>query len=123
MHTLIAHRPSPAMVVACIALLVALGGTSIAAVTAIAPNSVGTPQIRANAVTTAKIRNNNVVGADIAPNAVTGSDVRNGSLSRDDFAANSIPAGPAGPAGPTGPSGLITAISVQIGRASCRERV
>jgi len=113
MHTLIAHRPSPAMVVACIALLVALGGTSIAAVTAIAPNSVGTPQIRANAVTTAKIRNNNVVGADIAPNAVTGSDVRNGSLSRDDFAANSIPAGPAGPAGPTGPSGLITAISVR----------
>ena len=113
MRTLIAHRPSPAMVVACIALLVALGGTSIAAVTAIAPNSVGTPQIRANAVTTAKIRNNNVLGADIAPNAVTGSDVRNGSLSRDDFAANSIPAGPAGPAGPTGPSGVVTAISVR----------
>ena len=51
MRTLIAHRPSPAMVVACIALLVALGGTSIAAVTAIAPNSVGTAQIKASAVT------------------------------------------------------------------------
>ena len=113
MRTLIAHRPSPAMVVACIALLVALGGTSVAAVTALAPNSVGTAQLRSNAVTAAKIRNNNVTGADIAPNAVTSADVRNGSLSRDDFASNSIPAGPAGPAGPTGPSGLISAISVR----------
>jgi hypothetical protein len=93
------------MVVACIALLVALGGTSVAAVTALAPNSVGTAQIRASAVTAAKIRNNNVTGAKIAPNAVIGSDVRNGSLSRDDFASNSLPAGPAGPAGPTGPAG------------------
>ena len=113
MRTLIAHRPSPAMVVACIALLVALGGTSVAAVTALAPNSVGTAQLKSNAVTAAKIRNNNVTGADIAPNAVTSADVRNGSLSRDDFASNSIPAGPAGPAGPTGPSGLISAISVR----------
>ena len=32
MHGLIRHRPSPAMVVACLALLVALPGTSIAAV-------------------------------------------------------------------------------------------
>ena len=44
MRTLIAHRPSPAMIVACIALLVALGGTSVAAVTALAPGSVGTAQ-------------------------------------------------------------------------------
>ena len=100
MRTLIAHRPSPAMVVACIALLVALGGTSVAAVNAIAPNSIGTTQLRTNAVTSPKIKNNNVLGADIAPNAVTGSDVRNGSLSRDDFASNSLPAGPAGTIGP-----------------------
>ena len=45
MRKLIAHRPSPAMIVACIALLVALGGTSVAAVNAIAPNSVGTTQL------------------------------------------------------------------------------
>ena len=49
---LLRHRPSPAMVVACIALLVALGGTSVAAVSALAPNSVGTPQLRPAAVTT-----------------------------------------------------------------------
>ena len=42
MRTLLAQRPSPAMVVACLALLVALSGTGIAAVSALAPNSVGT---------------------------------------------------------------------------------
>jgi hypothetical protein len=103
------------MVVACLALLVALTGTSVAAVSALAPNSVGTAQIRAsavtgakiraNAVTAAKIKNRNVTGAKIARNAVTGSLVLNGSLTRDDFASASLPAGPAGPAGPPGPAG------------------
>ena len=35
------RRPSPAMIVACLALLVALGGTSVAAVSQLARNSVG----------------------------------------------------------------------------------
>ena len=112
MKTLFRHRPSPAMVVACIALLVALTGTSVAAVSALAPNSVGTPQLRANAVTTAKIKNRNVTGAKIASNAVTGPIVRNGTLTRSDFAPNSIPAGPAGP---TGPAGVVGAITVRQG--------
>ena len=39
-------RPSPAMFVACLALLVALGGTSVAAVKVLAPrNSVGSAQV------------------------------------------------------------------------------
>ena len=39
-------RPSPAMVVACLALLAALAGTSIAAVNALVPpNSVGSAQV------------------------------------------------------------------------------
>lgn len=42
-------RPSPAMVVALIALIVALGGTSIAAMT-LKKNSVGSGQIKSNAV-------------------------------------------------------------------------
>ena len=50
-------RPSPAMVVACIALIVALGGTSYAAVQASLPkNSVGTKQIKDRAVTGEKVR-------------------------------------------------------------------
>jgi len=97
MHRLI-RRPSAAMVVASLALLVALGGTSVAAVSQLARNSVGTAQLRNNAVTTAKIRNN----------AVTTAKVRNRSLRAADFAAGQIPQGPQGepgPAGPTGPTG------------------
>jgi hypothetical protein len=79
-------RPSPAIVLASIALLIALGGTSVAAVSAVVPrNSVGTPQLQANAVVSQK--------------------VRNGSLLRADFANGQIPKGPRGPAGPRGAQG------------------
>jgi len=104
MKRLVRHRPSPAMVIACLALGIALTGTSVAAVTALAPNSVGTPQIKANAVTAAKLRNANVTGAKIARNAVTGTKVLNGSLTAADFVASSLPKGPTGPTGATGPA-------------------
>jgi hypothetical protein len=83
------------MVVACIALLVALGGTSFAAATQLARNSVGTPQLKDNAVTNPKIRNN----------AVNSNKVANRSLLRVDFAPGQLPAGPTGPQGPAGPAG------------------
>ena len=108
MHRLAKHRPSPAMVVACVALLVALGGTSVAAVNALAPNSVGPVQLRAGAVTNPKLRNN----------AVTGVKVRNRSLTAADFVAGSLPRGPAGPAGaagPAGPAGTVGPITVRQG--------
>jgi hypothetical protein len=89
------RRPSPAMMVACVALLVALGGTSVAAVTNVPRNSVGPRAIQFGAVTNPKIRNN----------AVTSAKVRNRSLLRVDFAPGQLPAGPTGPQGPTGPSG------------------
>jgi hypothetical protein len=88
--------PSPALVIASIALVLALGGTSIAAVSQLPRASVGAPQLKAGAVTTAKIRNNDVRSLD----------VRNGSLLRVDFRAGQIPAGPAGPAGPQGAPGV-----------------
>jgi|SRR5579859_2459716 len=47
-------RPSPALVVAVLALLIALSGTAYAAVT-LAPNSVGTAQLKNGAVTLTKI--------------------------------------------------------------------
>ena len=93
------------MVVACLALLVALGGTSVAAVQALGPNTVGTIQLKANAVTTAKLRNAQVTSTKLAGNAVNGAKVQNGTLTKSDFAAGSLPVGPAGPAGPAGPSG------------------
>lgn len=80
------RRPSPALVIACLALLVALGGTSIAAVSQLVPrNSVGTPQLRSNAVTTAKVRNRSLLAVD--------------------FKRGQVPAGPAGPTGPAGQAG------------------
>jgi hypothetical protein len=75
-----AHRPSPAMVVACIALLVALGGTSYA-IQALPQNSVGTQQLKNNAVASKKIQNG----------AVNSNKVKNGSLLRADFKAGQLP--------------------------------
>ena len=94
MKTLL-RRPSPALVVACLALLVALGGTSVAAVNQLGRNTVNTPQLVNGAVTNPKIRNN----------AVNSSKVANRSLLRSDFAPGQLPAGPVGPQGPAGPTG------------------
>jgi len=78
------HRPSPATVLASVALIVALGGTGYAAVV-LPANSVGTAQLKNNAVTSLK--------------------VKNGSLLKADFRSGQVPAGPAGPAGAAGPAG------------------
>jgi hypothetical protein len=117
MRTFLRLRPSPAMIVACIALLVALGGTSVAAVSQLGRNSVGPNQLQFGAVTNPKIRNN----------AVTSAKVRNRSLLRADFAPGQLPAGPtgpqgpagpAGPAGAAGPAGTIGAITVRVSSVS-----
>jgi hypothetical protein len=64
MRAILHHRPSPAMVVACIALAVALGGTSYAAIK-LPAKSVGTKQLKKNAVTSPKVKNNALTGADV----------------------------------------------------------
>jgi hypothetical protein len=86
--------PSPAMGVALIALVVALGGTSYAAL------RIGTKQIRNNAVTSEKIRNgavknvdlgrNSVVTAKIVASAVTGLQIRDGSVGNGDLANDAV---------------------------------
>jgi hypothetical protein len=89
------RHPSPALVIACIALGIALGGTGYATVLQVPKNSVGTAQLKRSAVTNGKI----------APSAVSSAKVQNRSLLRVDFAAGQLPAGPTGPAGPAGPAG------------------
>jgi hypothetical protein len=84
MRSLRERRPSPAMVVACISLFVAAGGTSYAAVK-LPKNSVGSAQLKSNSITSAK--------------------VRNGSLKEGDFANGQLPAGPQGLQGPRGADG------------------
>jgi len=76
-----------------LALFVALGGTSYAAV-ALPANSVGTSQLRNGSVTSAKVRDGSLVRHDLAPGTL-------------DFALKSIrgPSGPPGPAGSQGPAG------------------
>jgi Collagen triple helix repeat (20 copies) len=89
-------KASPALLVACIALLVSFTGTGVAAVSQLAKNSVGTPQLKINAVTSPK--------------------VKNGSLLRADFKAGQLPRGPQGvrgPAGPAGPTGAAGATGAQ----------
>ena len=88
----IRSRMTYANVVATIALFVALGGASYAAVT-LPKNSVGAPQIKKNAVTGAKVRNS----------SLTGSDVKDGSLTTKDF--RGAVQGPTGPQGPKGDPG------------------
>ena len=63
MRRILRHRPSPAMVVACLALTIALGGTSYAAVT-LPRSSVGTAQLKRNAVTSVKVKNRSLLAID-----------------------------------------------------------
>ena len=89
------RRPSPALVVACLALLVALSGTSYATVLNIPRNSVGTLELKRNAVKPAKL----------APNAVRTAHVLNGSLLAADFKPGQVPSGPKGDKGEKGDTG------------------
>ena len=77
-------RLSFANVMSIIAVFVALGGTSYAAIK-IPRNSVGSAQIKAQ--------------------GVASSDVKNGSLKKADFKASDLPAGPQGPKGDPGTNG------------------
>ena len=77
-------RPSPALVIACLALMVALSGTGYA-VTVLPRNSVGTTQLKNDAVVSSKVKKGSLLGTDFAP--------------------GQLPAGAPGPTGPAGPKG------------------
>lgn len=72
-------RLTYANVVATLALFIALGGTTYAAVT--------------------------ITGANVRNNSLTGADIRNGSLRAVDFRPSDVPQGPRGPRGPEGDRG------------------
>jgi len=77
------------MIVALVALFVALGGSSYAAV------RIGSTQIADNSIRSRDVHNNDLRSID----------VKDGSLLAKDFAAGQLPSGPAGPAGPRGKKG------------------
>jgi hypothetical protein len=95
MKAILQQLRSPAMIVACVSLVVALGGVSYAA-GVLPKNSVGTVQLKKKAVT----------GAKLKKDAVTGAKVANGSLMAADFRSGQLPAGPQGPKGDKGDPGI-----------------
>jgi hypothetical protein len=90
-------RPSPAMVVAFIALFVAIGGSSYA-VTRLPASSVGSKQLRKGAVRTTNLANGAVTGAKVKNGSLTAADIRVASLAGI-TAANATNATHAGAAG------------------------
>lgn len=78
-----------ANVVATLALFVALGGSSYAAVI----------------ITGASVKDGSLTSKDLRDNSVTSADIRNNSLLKKDFKAGQLPAGARGPAGPKGDTG------------------
>ena len=80
-------RPSPAMVVACLALTVALGGTSYAAIK-LPKNSVGTKQLKRNAVTGPKVKASAITSPKVANDSLTGADINEASLGTVPSATN-----------------------------------
>lgn len=84
MNRLLHLQPSPAMVVACAALFVSLGGVGYAAIV-LPANSVGTKHLKRNAVNSAKVKKY--------------------SLLRSDFKRGQIPRGLQGPQGIQGVQG------------------
>lgn len=82
-------RPTSSSVIATVALFLALGGSSYAAIQ----------------ISGSSIRNGTVTGKDLKNGSVKSADVGNGSLLAKDFRSGQLPAGEAGPAGPQGPQG------------------
>jgi hypothetical protein len=81
MSRLLGHRPSPAMVVAMLALFISLAGTGYAAIK-LPANSVGAKQLKANAVTSKKIKHGAVDGSKVRANSLTGTNINERSLGK-----------------------------------------
>jgi hypothetical protein len=109
-------RPSPALVVAVLALVVALGGTATAA-----SGLITGRQIAPSTVTGRNVKNHSLTASDLAPGTVrrgapgrtgatgpagpTGAQGAPGAAGAPGATGPAGPAGPEGPAGPQGPAG------------------
>ena len=99
-------RPSPALVVASVALLVALAGTGYAAIR-LPANSVGTVQLKAGAVTAPKVKIHSLLRADFKPGQIPA-----GARGPAGFPGPPGPVGAPGAAGPAGPSAAYSKLVV-----------
>jgi hypothetical protein len=84
--SILRRRPSPALVIACIALFVSLSGVSYG----VATGFIDSREIRNNTVTGTDVRNNTLRTFDIRNNEVRGFDIRNSSIQGRDVAFNTL---------------------------------
>jgi hypothetical protein len=84
--SLLRRRPSPAMIVALIALFVALGGVSYG----FATGEIDSREIKNNDVRSRDIRNNEIRTRDLRNNEVRGIDIRNSTVQGRDIALNTV---------------------------------
>jgi hypothetical protein len=80
------RRPSPAFVIACVALFVSLGGVSYA----VATGSIDSRELKNNSVRSKDVRNNTLRTFDIRNNEVRGFDIRNSTVQGRDVAFNTL---------------------------------
>jgi hypothetical protein len=83
---LLRRRPSPAMVIALIALFVSLSGVSYG----VATGFIDSREIKNNEVRSIDIRNNQIRTRDLRNNEIRGIDIRNSTVQSRDIALNAV---------------------------------
>jgi hypothetical protein len=76
MHRSVFRRPSPALVIACIALFLSMGGVSYG----LATGSINSREIRNNTIQSRDVRNGKILGRDLKRATVGGREVRESRL-------------------------------------------
>jgi hypothetical protein len=84
-------RPSPALVISCIALFVALTGSALAV--GVGKNTVRSPQIVDGTIRTTDLRDNSVAAGKVAPNAIDTTEIAENGVESSDVAPDSLTAG------------------------------
>jgi len=80
------RRPSPALVIACVALFVSLGGVSYG----FATGSIDGREIKNGTIRNGDIRNGTIATKDLRNNEVRGADIRNSTIGGRDVAFNTL---------------------------------
>jgi hypothetical protein len=94
-------RPSPALVIACIALFAALTGSAIAA--GVGKDTVRSPQIVDGTIRTVDLRDNSVAAGKIAPDAVDTTEIAENGVDSSDVAPETLTSADLGTASVTSP--------------------
>jgi hypothetical protein len=94
--SILSRRPSPALVISCLALFLSLGGVSYGVATGfidsreLKNNTIRSKDVRNNTLRTFDVRNNEVRGFDIRNSTVQGRDVAFNTLTGDDVSEESL---------------------------------